>query len=83
MKHGGVIKDGDAVVQFLTNGKNATIRTASGAEYTADGVAICAGTWARSFLKEFLDLNLPLQVRNLEARCIGVVIAVGCYSPKS
>jgi len=61
VKHGGVIHDGDAVTNIESNGKSAKITTASGIEYSCDGVAICVGTWARSFLEKFLALKLPLQ----------------------
>jgi len=79
VKYGGVIRDGDAVTNIETTGGNTKISTASGAEYTCNGVAICAGTWSKSFLDEFLGLKLPLQPMVVKS-CYWKVEKKGLYS---
>jgi len=79
VKYGGVIKDGDAVTNIETTGNTAKITTASGAQYNCSGVAICAGTWSRNFLDEFLGLKLPLQPMAVKS-CYWKVEKKGLYS---
>jgi sarcosine oxidase/L-pipecolate oxidase len=79
VKHGGVIHDGDAVTQIESDGKIAKIHTASGVQYSCEGVAICVGTWSKSFLDNFLGLKLPLQPLAVRA-CYWKVDKPGLYS---
>jgi sarcosine oxidase/L-pipecolate oxidase len=79
VKRGGVFHDGDEVIDFKASADGVKIRTASGVEFSAKGAAVCAGTWAKSFLDAHLGLKLPLQPRVVKS-CYWKVEKKGLYA---
>lgn len=60
-KHGGVIRDGERVLQIDPSSKELVrIRTTQG-EYSARSVVIAAGPWSGKLLQTTLGLHLPLK----------------------
>ncbi|NAY91154.1 FAD-dependent oxidoreductase [Muricauda sp. JGD-17] len=59
-EQGVVIKKGESVVDFKTQGSKLTSLTTNKAQYHPDEVIIAAGSWSSQLLKK-LNLKLPLQ----------------------